>query len=486
MAESETSQDEGDEESALILAAAAGDRRAAGEYFARTLPRLSAIARRVAGTSHDPGDLLGDALVIILSKWAQGTGPTDFVPAYIAQTMRNRMKDDFKSPRSKVRYFDEDDDPEAREDPRIRRVEIAAELALIRRAMAELPEDQQLILTATIVEGLKPSDLQERLARPMTAIYSLSHRARANLRRATLRLILEEDANPECYAAAQHLPEQVENSPDDIRGSRFTVHYKTCRRCRRAWARFGALSTLGLAPLLVIGDLLLGVPAPAQASDDDQNDDDQTQSDQPGSSQPGSSPSGSQPGFPSSGQASAGPPPAPSVAPSAQPAPGSSGANSAPSASPAPAVTRLAVSAAVAASAIGAAILVFLAVAFVTQTFWFTPEPTASLSVQAETPSVSLTRLDVDFDIDGESWTIRTARLVLSEPAAVQEAPDGWTCEALGRVVTCTTAQIDADGGVITLAHAPSIARLKYDLEIVAVTDSGATVVGTYGDTVVR
>lgn len=485
MAEPETSHDEGDDESALILAAAAGDRQAAGEYFARTLPRLSAIARRVAGTSHDPGDLLGDALVIILSKWADGTGPTDFVPAYIAQTMRNRMKDDFKSPRSKVRYFDDDDDPAAREDPRIRRVEIDAELTLIRRAMAELPADQQLILTATIVEGIKPGDLQERLERPMTAIYSLAHRARANLRRATLRLILEEDANPECYAAAQHLPEHVENSPDDIRGSRFTAHYKTCRRCRRAWGKFGALATLGLAPLLVIGDLLLGAPAPAQASEDDETDDDQSQKDQPGSSQPGSSPSGS-----SSGQASAGPPagqPAsPSAASPAQPAPGASGANSAPSASPAPAATRLAVSVAVAASTIGAAILVFLAVALVTQTFWFTPKPTASLTVLAETPSVSLTRLDVDFDIDGESWTIRTARFVLSEPVEVQQAPEGWACQADGEVVTCSTALVDADGGMLVLAHSPSIPRLKYDAEVVAVTDSGATVVGTYGDTVVR
>ncbi|MFK3834850.1 sigma-70 family RNA polymerase sigma factor [Microbacterium sp. NPDC087868] len=475
MAESETSHDEGGDDSALIRAAAAGDRRAAGEYFAKELPRLSSIARRIAGTSHDGGDLLGEALVTILAKWADGTGPTEYITAYIAQTMRNRMKDDFKSPRSKVRSFDDDDDPEAREDPRIRQIEIEPELELIRRAMLELPEDQQTILTATIVEGLKPRDLQERLDRPMTAIYSLAHRARANLRRATLRLILEKDAPPECYSAAQHLPESVGDTPDGIRGSRFTAHYETCDRCRAAWLRFGALATLGIAPLLVIGDLFFGSPAPAQASTEQQN---------PDAAQPPPDGSGSRG---SASVPSAGVVPAPPGATPAatSPVPGNAAASGAPRPRPSTLMGAAVIVAGVV-TATGAAILVFLGVALATQTFWFTPKPTASLTVQAAMPSDSVTRLGVDFDVDGDSWRIRAARITLSEPVGVLDVPDGWVCDSSGRIVTCRTDLADAAGGVIELAHAPGVRRLKYDIEVVAVTPNGATVEATYGDTVRR
>lgn len=482
MAESETSHDEGGDDSALIRAAAAGDRRAAGEYFAKELPRLSSIARRIAGTSHDGGDLLGEALVTILAKWADGTGPTEYITAYIAQTMRNRMKDDFKSPRSKVRSFDDDDDPEAREDPRIRQIEIEPELELIRRAMLELPEDQQTILTATIVEGLKPRDLQERLDRPMTAIYSLAHRARANLRRATLRLILEKDAPPECYSAAQHLPESVGDTPDGIRGSRFTAHYETCDRCRAAWLRFGALATLGIAPLLVIGDLLLGSPTPAQASTEQAS----TEQQNPDAAQPRPDASGSRgsASVPSAGVAPAPPGATPAAT---SPAPGSASASGAARARPSiPIPMRIAVIVASVVAATGAAILVFLGVALATQTFWFTPKPTASLTVQAAMPSDSVTRLGVDFDVDGDSWTIRAVRITLSESVGVLDVPEGWVCDSSGRIVTCRTDLADAAGGVIELTHAPGVRRLKYDIEVVAVTPNGATVEATYGDTARR
>ncbi|WP_254791517.1 RNA polymerase sigma factor, partial [Curtobacterium sp. MCBA15_005] len=50
----------------------------------------------------DPEDLLSEALVRLVEKWASGNGPSEHVNAYVIRSMRNRVIDELRSPRSKT------------------------------------------------------------------------------------------------------------------------------------------------------------------------------------------------------------------------------------------------------------------------------------------------------------------------------------------------------------------------------------------------
>lgn len=252
------------------VAANSGDLAAAGAYLERNLAYLSSIARWLARDSLgavDPDDLAADAIANLLTLWSQGRGPLSNPNAYLIRAMRNRIIDAHRSPRSRVQGLT---DSEAELPPQYmitRDIDLHREYAYVREALSSLPDDQQRVLRATVIDGRKPAELEEELGRPASAIHALSHRARAGLRRATLRVVLTEDAPEECRRAAGRLPKttttDVDESPDSI-GMR---HIRTCERCRAAWGRFGGMSTLGLVSLLVAGSVFGGGGA-AEASED--------------------------------------------------------------------------------------------------------------------------------------------------------------------------------------------------------------------------
>lgn len=430
--------------SALVARAAAGDRDAAGEYFAHTLPALTITAKRIAGTSHDADDLLGEALLVVLAKWSEGTGPTDNVPAYIAQTMRNRIRDDFRSPRSKVAALDVVEEPASRADPRIRELEIESELAVVRRALGELPEDQQRVLVATVLEGMKPRDLEEHLARPAAAIYSLSRRARGNLRRTTLRLLLEENARPECVAAAQLLPETVGDTPEDTKANRSTEHYRTCPYCRRSWRRFAGLATLGVLPVAGVA-ALAGPAGSAEASE-----------------MPADAPTGSGADAPADASGST-----PTDAPTG------SGTSH---------VHEWARTAAMVVAAGTALVLMtVITVTFVTKTWIFAEVPDGDLKVAVASIDEGVTGFDVDFAVEGEAWSVSKLRVELSADVTSVTAPEGWACDADGALVSCTTDLISPRGGVFEIEHTGR-GEIDYAVAIDALAERGATVRATYSD----
>jgi RNA polymerase sigma factor (sigma-70 family) len=420
---------------ALVVRAAGGDRRAAGEYFALHLPRLAAISRKVASSPDDAGDLLGDALLIVLSKWAAGNGPTENVTAYIAQIMRNRVLDEQRSPRSKVRHLEPTEDPPAYEDSRVRLIELGPQIALVRRAMAELPPDHQLVLRATVLEGYKPGDLEDRLSRPVSAIYSLSRRAKANLRRTMLRLMLQDGARA---AAAKRLPELIGDSPETTSGGRSAPHFRTCRRCRRVWAAFGSLATLGVVPLVVVGDILGASPAAASSDDTDER-----------------SPrvaSESMLGRPATGRA----------------------------------LRRAGLVAGGGIVAAGCVIAALVVTAFLTQTWWFSQEPTASFDVSGRGVAASQAEFSIEFDIVDETWRTSELEFTLSEGVEHVQVPSGWRCDIAGAIVSCGTDAMDASGGIFRIQYLRKGGAPEYRIVLTAVTAGGATVVGTAEGTVLR
>lgn len=249
-------------------AANAGDRTAAGEYLADNLPHLLRMARWIANGVIDHEDLASDAITSLLSLWVQGSGPTTNPNSYVVRSMRNRVIDEYRSPRSRVRGVI---DADAELPPHVdstRDADLHREYRYVTSALGSLPLDQRQALIGVVVDGRKPAELEAELGRPASAIYSLVRRAKVGLRRGTLREILEEGAPDTCRRAARRLPETVSELVDEAPNSRGMTHIRTCARCRAAWARFGALTTLfGVIPFLVVGGVL-DAPSPARADDE--------------------------------------------------------------------------------------------------------------------------------------------------------------------------------------------------------------------------
>lgn len=161
------------------------------EYYRDNYRLLRAIAHRIAGTLMDPEDILSEAIVAVLTQWSQGNGPRESPTSYLAQTMRNRIKDELRSPRSRVGALDDVSELVATEDPRLTDIDDAQERAIIRDVLLLLPTDQREVLIAIDVHGYKPRELTQRFDRPAPAIYSLIQRARTNFRRRMTELIGE-------------------------------------------------------------------------------------------------------------------------------------------------------------------------------------------------------------------------------------------------------------------------------------------------------
>ncbi|WP_314650445.1 sigma-70 family RNA polymerase sigma factor [uncultured Microbacterium sp.] len=431
---------------ALVARAAAGDRDAAGEYFARMLPSLTLTARRIAGISHDADDLLGDAVLVVLAKWLDGTGPTENVPAYIAQIMRNRIRDDFRSPRSRVAALENVDEPASTADPRIRELEIGSELAIVRRALAELPTDQQRVLVATVLEGRKPRDLEEHMARPASAIYSLTRRAKGNLRRTTLRLLLEDGARPACVEAAQLLPETVGDTLEQTRSSRATDHYRGCPYCRRSWKRFAGLATLGMLP--VAAGIALAGPA-----------------DQASASVGGGADAGGGAGADPGGGAGVDPAAAAGVG---APTHGGAGRSWHDWARTAAMLT---------AAGTALVLVTILTVTFTTKTWFFAAAPPGTLDVSAVAVDTRTAEFDMALSVEEGSWTVGTLRIDLTADVENVDPPDGWTCLVQAGDAVCTTSLDSPRGGSFDVTHVEG-QGVAYEFTVDGRAESGATLNG--------
>lgn len=232
-----------------------GETAAAGEYFAQNLSFIRTMANKIAHAGIDPDDLAAEAISRLLAQWARGEGPATDVNGYLIRSMRNRMIDEWRSPRSRTAELNEDQLELPPFYDSTLSTDLAKEFQYVTDALKSLPRDQQFVLVETLVQGRKPAELAAELGRPANAIYSLNRRAKLGLRRATLRAVLQDAAPSECQEAAESLPERV---ADDIGSTTNTTgmsHIRECDRCRRAWATFASLSTaLGVPALMVVSN----------------------------------------------------------------------------------------------------------------------------------------------------------------------------------------------------------------------------------------
>jgi RNA polymerase sigma factor (sigma-70 family) len=418
----------------LAALACDGQRAAAGELLSRHLHLLTVMARRLAIPSLDADDLLAEAIANLLAKWADGDGPKEHVEAYIIRSMRNRVADELRSPRSKVVALDLEPEPSRAEDHEHHRAEMYREFELVQKALGRLPEDQRKVLLATVVDGRKPGDLVEEFARPAGAIYSLSRRAKVGLRRALLQTILVEDAPDACVQSAADLPQTITPDLLDEADSAETQHLRDCARCSAAWSRYlGLIAHTGASSLLVVGCAALP-PAPLPV-----------------------------PVVPAP----------PTAAPSGD---GHSGQES---------TTRtvtvgtrrvrpLHLGTGLSAAALG---LTLVAIGMTSEATLMTvgiiPKPVSQLNVIARSGAEH--SIEVHFSVD-RSWTVQ--RLTMSVPPALElaHAPDEWTCTGSAGTITCRTAGSSPTGGLFRFSGTAASGSRGYTLVIEATAGPAAIV----------
>ncbi|RZT62816.1 RNA polymerase sigma factor [Leucobacter luti] len=399
----------------LAFEANRGNRDAAAEFCARSLGPLNAQARWLAKGALDPEDLAAEAISALLVLWSRGAGPTAKAHAYLVQSMRNRVVDEFRSPRSRVVGLDEDESQLPPVELTTRAVDLHREYGYVRSALASLSAPQQAVLRGIIIDGRKPAELAVELDRPASAVYSLTRRSRLGLRRATLRVMLEEDAPEACRAAADALPEIVVDDVAAAAPSAGMEHIRSCPRCRSVWGRFAAMAgLLGVTTLLVLADF--AQPVGAQAAEPESR-----------------SPEARELG-------------APEVA--GRLAPAVSGAVETEAGSSAHAVPRLRGASSalvrllpVGLVVIGGAAMVLSLPALLSAGISPADEPGADamLAVTAQQLSSSVAELSVDL-----SPSLSDSRVVLELPQglAIEQMPAGWKCRATGAGAECESGDV--------------------------------------------
>jgi RNA polymerase sigma factor (sigma-70 family) len=421
-------------EDEVIALAAAGDHDAMTEFVVRRRAWLSTRAGQIAGSTMDPDDLLSDVLVPLMARWMEGSGPTEAVPTYLVSSMRNRVIDEWRSPRARVSPLSDSYDAGLADDPTLHRIELHREFALVRSALRRLPDDQRTVLWATVVDGQKPQDLQVTLGRRSSAISALKWRAVRSLRRSLLQEVLEDDAPATCLEHLEGLPQSpLPDDPDKAEGTG-VEHARTCPRCRAAWLSFGRLGAALTAVCIVLGLTHATAGTPTAMADDTAPPEDRVERDRGDSSR-------------------------------------------------SRVRQRLSIGVGAAAIAVGA----FLCVPLVTPSAAPLSHATSAPATVAVIATRSIGtktgfRIRVDLTMrNTTSWRITAYELTTPPGSRLVRAPSGWSCQQSGNVTTCDVATPNAAGGDFDYEREPGSKDGRYDLRITARADGESVDVNATG-----
>lgn len=400
---------------------AAHDDDRLGEHLIQNWGLLVGMSRRLAGAAIDPDDLLSDALLATYSQWRRAPGTIQHLNAYIIGAMRNRVKDELKSPRSRVGSLEDEDALRAPHNPAIDRIELESEMSLLREALAQLPDDQRSVLEALFYRGRSAGQLTTELQRSRPAVSMLARRAKNNLKRMMLKILLEKEAPREaCRHAAGKLPLVVGDLPptDGEAGA----HWAGCARCRRVWHQFGMAGAASIGAFLVVGDTLAGGTRLAAAA-------------------------------------------------ALVPSPVASGDESARIGSRG--WRRAGLS------------LALAGIAAVAVTTWILPQQFSAEQSRFDVVRTPLPGGEVGYSVRFESaargWRVDSLRIDGAAPAKSIETPEGWECALEDGDVRCVTDARSALSAVFLVRYAGDSAP-GYALELRVTTPSGSEITGTATD----
>jgi RNA polymerase sigma-70 factor, ECF subfamily len=171
----------------LICGAAAGDRDCLAALYDRYASALLAIGRRILGDRREAEDLLHDVFIEVWHRAGDYDESRGSVRAWLLMRMRSRALDRRKSAVMSKRadlpapdaVADTVGDPHGGEDPAL-----GPDRQAVRRALAQLPDEQRQVLELGYFEGLSSSEIAERVRAPIGTVKSRVAAALSKLRAA--------------------------------------------------------------------------------------------------------------------------------------------------------------------------------------------------------------------------------------------------------------------------------------------------------------
>lgn len=171
-----------EEDASLVAAMARGDRTALATLYDRYATLLLAVAARILGERREAEDLLHDVFLEVWRQSADYDGSRGSVRSWLLVRLRSRAIDRRKSvgatrvvATDPERLHDQQHEPT--EDPLFGPDRLA-----VRRALAELPDEQRTVLELGYFEGLSSSEIAERISAPIGTVKSRVAAALAKLR----------------------------------------------------------------------------------------------------------------------------------------------------------------------------------------------------------------------------------------------------------------------------------------------------------------
>lgn len=173
----------------LLHRARTFDSQALGEIYDRYSPALFRYAVRLLGNTDLAEECVAESFSRLLSALHHGSGPHDFLQAYLYRIAHNWITDRWRREPPPTLPFDDlqVSDPTNIADAVAERVEQAH----VRAALRYLTAEQRQVIVLKFIEGLANEEIAASLDKPVGAVKALQHRAIASLR----RMLLHEQDN---------------------------------------------------------------------------------------------------------------------------------------------------------------------------------------------------------------------------------------------------------------------------------------------------
>lgn len=176
-------------EKRLVARLQAGEAEALGALFELHVDRVFAFARHLLGSREDAEEVTSEAFLRAFERASAFRGECPF-RGWLFGITRNLCLDRLRQPRLLLL---EPEEAERRADDGRGAAQMETR-ALVQRALAELPEEQRLVLTLCDVEEWDAREVAAMLEKSLQATKSLLYRARRALRARLTELLGEEES----------------------------------------------------------------------------------------------------------------------------------------------------------------------------------------------------------------------------------------------------------------------------------------------------
>jgi RNA polymerase sigma-70 factor, ECF subfamily len=171
-----------DEDERLLAGVRQADQVILGEVYELYSPEIFRYAWRLLGKEDVAEECVADTFSRFLKTIKNGSGPRNYLKAYLYRTAHNWIHDYWLKCKDKIDLIDVDN--QAIKELNLEdRVDNHEDIIIIRKAINQLTSDQQSVIVLKYIEEMDNFEIAKILDKPVGAIKALQHRGLNSLRR---------------------------------------------------------------------------------------------------------------------------------------------------------------------------------------------------------------------------------------------------------------------------------------------------------------